>query len=558
MTSTPSFFTPLEGQQETKLSPSVPEQKSASSFFTPLEEPQEDSWLKSGIRSALQIPLGAAQKFTYPLNLLQLFGQGEALAGLEELSDERIEELKALFPSAPWENFKGIDREKYLEGVQAASNAFPTQQNLERLIEDKTGIPLTPKNKLQNLARLGGTAGAFKQGNIGQKAIAGAIAPATAAGLESVGVPEPLAELAGLGVSSANIPTPSISRVTKPSGLTTRRFEGITKPTKVSEGRFNKINEKVESDFKKISDDLFEGSNPTYSAMKKDPTFKRNVEGLFEKVTENAESIEGTINPLPLRNGLRDRVTKNNKGGLTPDEYEKAYRKEMKVVLKDLPRDEMSAAELVQQYRKNNKSLSGYFEAGKSNNANRAKRDVLLDYNREIAEVIQKKYPDTEFSKLFEQTNKQWSQIKDVESIDKFMEDLFTGKVNYNKGRAFFDKEKVSKPFERLLGEENFNKFETLMDDLMSTEKAMSLVKSAQSQGYKDIGKMAVGYLIHPSLAKGKFIVDVSKTAWKSLLDKPKLMVTWKKGIDNMKNGNFSEAEKAFIALDKELDVESK
>lgn len=551
MSSSSSFFTPLDEAPVAKaLAKGV-----SSDFFTPIQEEQkEDSWGKSALRSILQLPLGVAQKFTYPLNILQLFGQGEALAGLEEFSDERIAELKELFPSAPWENFKGIDREKYLEGVQAASNSFPTQQNLESLIEEKTGIPLTPRNKLQNLARLGGTAAAFKSGTLGQKGIAGAIAPSVAGGLEAVGVPEPIAELGGLVASGINVPSPNISRVTKPSGLPTRRYESVTKPTKVSEGRFNKINEKVEADFKNISDQLFEGSNPTYSAMKEDPTFKRKVEGLFEKVTENAESIEGTIHPLPLRNGLRDKLTKSNKGGLTPDEYEKAYRKEMKVVLKDLPRDEMSAAELVEQYRKNNKSLNGYFEVGKSNNANRAKRDILLDYNREIAEVIQKKYPDTEFSKLFEQTNKQWSQIKDVESVDKFMEELFSGKIKYKKGAAFFDKEKVSKPFERLLGKEKFKQFETLMDDLSSTEKAMSMIKAAETKGYKDMGKMAIGYLIHPSLAKGKFIVDTSKTAWQSLLDKPQLIVTWKKGVESIKQGNFAEAEKAFIVLDKELE----
>src|SRR5579864_2869489 len=98
-----------------------------------------ESFLKSSARTAYQIPSGIAQTRTFPLDLLQMAGLGHAI------DPEEIEHLRKIHER------EGIpfDEEKYLQGVQQASETFPTQGNIERMIEEETGAPLTPRNKLQ-------------------------------------------------------------------------------------------------------------------------------------------------------------------------------------------------------------------------------------------------------------------------------------------------------------------------------------------------------------------------------------------------------------------------
>ncbi len=218
---------------------------------------------------------------------------------------------------------------------------------------------------------------------------------------------------------------------------------------------------------------------------------------------------------------------------------------------KKTPEKNISAVNLVDQYRKNNKSLGELYEPGKSRAYNRAKKEALLDYNKIIGDTIEKKYPDSAFSDLFKFTNKRWTEIKDAEYIDKFLDDMFTGKVNYEKGKKFFDKS-AQEPFKRALGDQ-YPKFEQLMKDLMTTKQANSLLKIADQKGYKGFLKTGISYLIHPKLAATKIGLDNAKALYQTLLDKPKLTFVWDEGIKAAKKGEFDLAENNFSILDQEI-----
>ncbi|MEK9713882.1 MAG: hypothetical protein VW258_15060, partial [Thalassolituus sp.] len=108
--------------------------KHEASVFDALVPEDVDSTLQSWLRSAYQIPAGAAKKFTFPLDLVQMLshvGDPETLADLRHdaiLSGEEFNE----------EAFqKGFD-----EAAQLVDKYFPTQENLEKLIEEQTGLPL--------------------------------------------------------------------------------------------------------------------------------------------------------------------------------------------------------------------------------------------------------------------------------------------------------------------------------------------------------------------------------------------------------------------------------
>ena len=227
------------------------------------QPPKKESAIKSAVRTAYQPLGGIARRATYPMDLLHIGGAGYAL------DPEEIEHLRKIYER------EGIpfDEDEYRRQVEQASQYFPTQGNIEREVEERTGIPLEAKTGLQKAVRMGSTAASFQPGSLSQKATAGIGAPLAKEGLEAIGVPEIFAEPLGYGVGAASgaaSPKASISTAKKPSGMTSRQFEKLKKPTKVSPSRFGKINEALEKDFRNISEELLEES-PSYQEIKADP-----------------------------------------------------------------------------------------------------------------------------------------------------------------------------------------------------------------------------------------------------------------------------------------------
>jgi hypothetical protein len=518
-------------------------------------DPEEsESFGKSAARTALQIPSGIAQAKTYPLDILQAAGIGHAL------DPEEIEHLRKIYER------EGIpfDEEKYRDQVQNAAEYFPTQGNAERILEEKTGTPLQAKNKLQKSIKLGATAAKLTPGSLLQKGIAGVGAPVVSQGTQALGAPEGLADILGLGTAAfAGAKTPGelkIGKSKKPSGLTERRFEKLKKPTAVSEKKISKINSKIENEFRDLSNKIIEKSpiEETYSNLKNEKGFKTRSQESFRDVEKLAEQIPEKFSSVDVGKTLVDKVLAKKGLGFTPSEYTQNHHRFIKKFLKDTPKKEISAKDLVAQYRENNRALREVYEPGQSFAYNRAKRQALSDYNEAIASSIEKKFPDSEFSKLFKSSNKRWSEIMDAEAIDTFMNDLFDGKLNFKKGEQFFEKQGMDVPFKRALGEKGFEDFKQLMGDFMDYESASKLMKVAKDQGYGELATSAMGYLIHPKLGHAKTAIYLGKTGYKklfeSLLDKPQLSITWDKGIKAFKKGDFKNAEKNFEILKKEVE----
>ncbi len=321
----------------------------------------------------------------------------------------------------------------------------------------------------------------------------------------------------------------------------------------------DQITKTVESDFRKIADDLLKetAAGEARTTLKENPSFKAEVRDQFKKVESLAESLPGQTHTDAVKRKLVGNIMNKKGTGFAPGEYDKGYREFIKEILKDTPSQNIGAADLVKQYRKNNQALGEIYEPGKSYAANRAKKDGLLDYNRALADVIEEQYPNTEFSKLFKETNKRWSEISNAEAIDKFFDGIFDGKINFNKTKKFFENENVARPFKQALGEEKFAKFESLMKDLTSSDQAYNMLKVAKDKGWGDLVSTASAYVIHPKLGMIKTAHTAGKKVWKgamdSLLDKPQLVINWKKGVDALKKGSFAEAKKEFDLLDKAI-----
>jgi len=524
--------------------------KSGGDVFDQIKEPEE-GWGKWAARTALQVPQGIAEATPAGIgaSIFQLLALGES-----DLDPEEWNKLRGMYAE------KGIDfDEAYEKGRQEMLQSIPTIGNIAKKVEEETGLPLEPKTALQKGLRLGSSASKFTSGSTSQKAIAGVTAPLTSKALQEAGVPEPISDVIGLGIGTGigqKSPAISIGKQTKESGISKRGFESLEKPREVSQSKINKINDKIQSDFKEISNKIIEDSSigSTAKELAKNPSFKQESRELLSEAKNIADTIKETTPVKSMKKEIMDYSKKETKGFIE-SEYDKSYSKYMNDASKDLKGNDITASQLVDQYRKNNSALSEYFEPGASKALNRAKRDALLDQNKVIANVLEKSYPESELSPVFKQGNERWTKIMDAEAVDGFVNEMFKDGVNYKKMHDFFDKNGYDRVFKRALGEKGYKDFEILMKDMLSNEAPYKMLKVAKNKGYENLFSTGMSYILHPKLGIAKSGWDLSKSGFKALLnytlDKPKLIIEWKSAIDTLKKGDFKKAETKFEALKK-------
>ncbi len=552
----------LMASQEPEIIDTSKRNSTVSPFQLLAQEETQEPVPKSALRTALQVPQGILS--TTPPGIAA--GLWSLLSSGEIYDPEEIDRLKEISKR------EGVpfDEEAYLEAGRQALGTIPTVSNIAGAIESKTGVPLEPKTRLQKgtrflteATRLAPSGTTFRGLDTTlPKPVLGAGVTATKELLQEAGLPESISELASFGILKQ---TPkgggeiSVGAKKKPSGLTEQRFEKTKKPIEVSPKTIKNIDKKLELEFKDLTDKIVKESpiKETYENLKSDVKFKKNSSEAFEKVTQLAESYPNKFKSELLKDNLSNLAISKKGKGITPTEFDKKYESFIEDFIKDTKKSEFNTSDLVTQYRKNNKSLGQAYEPGQSFAHNNAKREALIDYNKAIAEIIETQHPNSEFSKLFKETNKRWADISDAEAIDKFIDKLFKGEIQYQKGRQFFDKQGMSVPFKRAMGNEGFAKFETLMSDLMTTEQARKLISQAKEKGFTELASTGLSYLIHPSIAGYKIGYDLTKGLYKksfeALLDKPQLAVTWDRGVNAMKKGNFKAAEQEFLKLQTQI-----
>jgi len=96
----------------------------------------------------------------------------------------------------------------------------------------------------------------------------------------------------------------------------------------------------------------------------------------------------------------------------------------------------------------------------------------------------------------------------------------------------------------------------------MTNEKPYKMLSIAKEKGWGDLANNAAAYILHPKLGFIKMGYGALKDTWKSfsesLLDKPQLTLTWKRGIDNLKKGNFEAATNDFSELKSSIEESTK
>ena len=184
-----------KGLDSTSLQPSyfnkfthpTPEIK-MNSIDVPEEKGVDVARRNLGVIAGTPAVLGAI-----PASILSPFGAAEARQEFEDL-EERLPRLKEMFPNAPWENFKGLDKDKYEQAIQGAMQST-TPEGVRGIVENITGLPVSAKTDLQKLLAFGSELATFTPGKAAQK---------IGSGLFGMGFKSLLQDM-GLGEKSSDI-----------------------------------------------------------------------------------------------------------------------------------------------------------------------------------------------------------------------------------------------------------------------------------------------------------------------------------------------------------------
>jgi hypothetical protein len=375
-------------------------------------------------------------------------------------------------------------------------------------------------------------------------------------GPEAVATGIELLPLAQAGVNIAKAVRGPKVPVTKPSGMPVRKFEKLKKATPVFEETARRARESVEGDFRRLTSDLLKKTNKSYVALSENPEFKQQVGDLFGKVRQAASEFPEAITPRGMAQYLTKEIESIGKKGISLSDSEKIQRSLLRKFRKDIVNKKVTAEQLVDQYRKNNDQLSKLYPYGDKALENIGKRNALESYNRAIAEAIEDHFPQSEFSDLFKFTNKRWSEIKKIETVDKYLNALFgKDKIDFTQAEKIFTDPKRAERLKNALGAPSFDEFKQINRDLLSQENALKLLKT-KGLSLDNLSKMAASYILKPELAKTKFGVDFAKKVYRRTLNRPEYVRDWRKALTLLKKGQVEQALSGLNELAKKVEAE--
>jgi hypothetical protein len=233
-----------------------------------------------------------------------------------------------------------------------------------------------------------------------------------------------------------------------------------------------------------LTKDIF-STNETYNQIKDFPVeFSKNLDEGLSKVEDLAKKSNAKVSSKEIKSFLVDNV-KERQGTfpkISPTETQKAYNEKTKDLLKDISKHHnvFSLGDVLQQYRANNKELGKLFEITSSEAVNEGRKSAIMDYQKALANVIEKEAPGSQLSDLFKETNKKYSDAMNISKVDSFIEDVFSGsKINYKEARRYYTDKQFRRAIKTTFGDKTEKEFDQIMKDFLSQEKGMSKLKAS-------------------------------------------------------------------------------
>lgn len=258
----------------------------------PSRLPPKEGGIQTFNRYLGQVPHAAITLATWPGAITTALGKAEALEEFDELK-ERLPRLQKLFPEAPWENFKGLDKDLYMKAIEEAGETGPTPENITQVFEDITTLPLTAKTRGQNFLHNLLTAAGFKKGTAAQKAHTGLKAGAYSTALQLTGGDPDVADFLASVLALHELPSPRFRR-------------GGRTPTKYERPPYEPPTRGVPPDEPPLtdpeSDRLYEA--PFFKDLVPEHEILERVQPVLEKELERQLGEIPALRPIEIKTGV--------------------------------------------------------------------------------------------------------------------------------------------------------------------------------------------------------------------------------------------------------------
>lgn len=399
-----------------------------------LQEQETSFGQKIASHPLTQVALGAAKFFTWPLDALKLAMQGEGLSDIDEIEEAFAREGKP------------FDRNEYVKSVQELTNSIPTQQFIEDLVKEKTGIDLAPQGVAGRILRQGGEIlstgpkGLLKAGasQIAKRS-AGALGGAgVSEGLKQLGAPEILSDIAGyaIGGSAAGKSKPKqispeaeqLTKVAEKHGL--RQFEGMQRevPPKnpiVSAEKQAKITGELNETSKKAIENVIENKLPIKKLRDSGVDLKVAYTKAFDQADMTAKNL--LVQKMDLTDPLywianKKQQIKSSAPSLSSTD---------KILLKELNRHQkafrksqtITPEQALDQYKNFNEEVSGLYRKPEFTGSENAIRGIYEDLKSQWIKMIEKSSPELSYELRF--ANKIFSETSNLNMVEGILEKSF-------------------------------------------------------------------------------------------------------------------------------------
>lgn len=434
----------------------------SNELFPEEESPEEESLTQQVASHPItQGLLGAAKYFTWPLDVLKLAMQGEGLTDLDEI-EEAFERVGQPF-----------DRQEYVNKVMELTESVPTQQFIEDLVKDKTGIDLAPKGTAGNVLRKGaeilvtGPRGLIKEAPKQiAKRTAGALAGgATSEGLKAAGAPEILADVVGYTIGGAAGGkrtqaklTPEAKQLTETAekhGL--RQFEGMQrevapKNAVVTASKQAKITKELSESSRNAIEKVIEGQLPIKKLRDSGVDLKQAYTTAFDQANNTAKQVSKEVDLTNVLDFIKNKKQKikasapslSSTDKTVLNELNKQYRQLTKAPPKQstilgptgqpIPQStkripkKTTAEQALDQYKNFNEEVKGIYRKAEFSGSESAIKDLYAELNSKLIDSIEKTSPQLASELKF--ANRIFSQTSNLELAEDIMSKAF--KTGYN------------------------------------------------------------------------------------------------------------------------------
>ena len=395
-------------------------------------EPRKSSKEKKSMpeklaHTALQVPLGLLKRTTFPADLFKALSVGAGQNTLQELQESELEQFGQKFPEEPAR-----------EQIRKVAEYFPTQDLAEEGLA-KLGLDLRPSNGPEKFVRGASELASFAPGALGKRLAAGTGGQSVEEIAEALGVPPQIAGLlgalttGGIAATKASIgkkavPKSEAAQIAEEFNLP--KVRGTEKPHKgwkgsVFEGKKEELVKDFVSGSERAAKEVIKENIPAARLRE----MGVNLEEASNKIINEAESLakkqKVKVKTGYVRGKILDQIESLEKRAISLSPETKASIEDLKGIFKDFQKGDITASQLIGQWREFNKRVSTLYQNPSVKGRERELKSLIENVKHSMIEAAERSGLDKEFIDAFKYSNRFYSQSKDLEGAEKILSQAF-------------------------------------------------------------------------------------------------------------------------------------